>query len=79
MQSKKDSLIEAAIGVLIGLLVGLGAQMLWYPIVGKHFTLAENVATTIFFTLVGFVRTYVIRRLFNGRPVYETIKKKFSN
>lgn len=73
-QTKMDSALEAATNILIGAGIALMAQMIWFPILGKHFTLSENLATTGFFTLVSFVRSYGIRRLFNGRSVYQSIK-----
>lgn len=73
-QSKLDSVIEASINILIGAGIALLAQLFWFPIIEKDFTLGENLATTAFFTLVSFVRSYSLRRLFNGRKV--TGKKK---
>ena len=75
-QSKIDSVLEAVTNILIGAGVALVAQVIWFPIIGKHFTFAENVATTAFFTLVSFTRSYGIRRAFNGRSVYQLIKFK---
>jgi len=70
-QSKKDSVIEALFNIAIGAGVALLAQLFWFPILGKSFTMCENIATTLFFTLVSFIRSYCIRRLFNGRSVYD--------
>lgn len=74
MQSKLDSALEAFTNILIGAGIALIAQIIWFPIIGKDFTLAENLATTAFFTLVSFIRSYGIRRLFNGRSIYQTLK-----
>lgn len=77
MQSKIDSALEALTNIAIGAGVALTAQLVWFPIIGKSFTITENLMTTAFFTLVSFVRSYVIRRLFNGKSVYHYIKNRF--
>lgn len=73
-QSKIDSALEALVNILIGAGVAFTAQLIWFPIIGKDFTLGENLATTVFFTLVSFARSYGVRRLFNGHSVYLSIK-----
>lgn len=75
-QSKIDSILEALTNIAIGAGFALVAQIIWYPVIGKEFTMAENVATTAFFTLVSFIRSYGVRRLFNGRSVYQSIRNK---
>lgn len=74
-QSKIDSALEALFNIAIGASVALCAQLVWFPVIGKDFSLGENLATTAFFTLVSFVRSYGVRRLFNGRPIWLTIKQ----
>ena len=71
-----DSVLEAITNILIGAGIALMAQLIWFPLIGKHFTLSENLATTAFFTLVSFARSYGVRRAFNGRSVYQSIKVK---
>lgn len=73
-QSKTDSILEALTNIAIGAGIALLAQIVWFPIIGKSFTLGENLATMVFFTLISFARSYVVRRLFNGRSVYQAIK-----
>ena len=65
MQTRLKSALEALTNIGIGAGVALLAQLVWFPIIGKDFTMAENLATTAFFTLVSFVRSYSIRRWFN--------------
>ena len=76
MQSKIDSALEAITNILIGAGIALMAQIIWFPVLGKSFTLTENLLTTAFFTMVSFIRSYGLRRLFNGRSVYQSIKDK---
>ena len=75
-QSKIDSALEALTNILIGCGVALIAQLIWFPMLGKEFTLSENLLTTAFFTIVSFARSYIIRRAFDGKPVYASIFKK---
>lgn len=74
-QSKVDSALEALTNIFIGACIALAAQLIWFPILGKEFTLIENLMTTVFFTLVSFARSYGVRRLFNGKSVYQSIKR----
>jgi len=78
-QSKIDSILEQSTGVIVGVLVALAGQYVWFPLIGKQFTGQEQLSTVAFFTILSMSRGYIIRRLFNGRSVYETIKGKLSN
>lgn len=73
-QSRLDSVLESILNIFIGAFVALLAQLLWFPIIGKEFTLTENIFTTAVFTIVSFSRSYCIRRAFNGRSIYKTIR-----
>lgn len=77
-QSKIDSILEALTNIAIGASIALIAQLVWFPILDKQFTLTENIATTAFFTLVSFARSYWIRRAFDGKSVYQSIKKRLA-
>ena len=74
-QSKIDSVIESFTNILIGSFVALLAQIIWFPIIGKDFTFLDNLYTMIFFTFISFARSYVVRRVFNGKSVYRTIRR----
>lgn len=76
IQSRKDSMLEAIINILIGAGVALLSQIIWFPLIGKEFTMVDNLMTTAFFTIVSFARSYYIRRMFNGKPIYLTIKSR---
>lgn len=78
-QSKIDSVLESVTNIAIGAGVALLAQLIWFPIIGKSFTFTENLATMAFFTLVSFIRSYGVRRVFNGRSVYQSIKQKLTD
>ena len=73
-QSKVDSVLESITNIAIGSGIALLAQLIWFPIIGVEITFSENLLTTAFFTVVSFVRSYWIRRLFNGKSIYYTLK-----
>lgn len=73
-QSKLDSALEALTNIVIGASVALCAQYLWFPVIGYQFTHTEHLATTAVFTAVSFIRSYALRRIFNGRSVYKTLQ-----
>lgn len=75
-QSKLDSALEALTNIMIGAGVALGAQYLWFPVIGYHLTHSEHLLTTAVFTVVSFLRSYAIRRLFNGKPVLAVVHHK---
>ena len=77
-QSRIDSVLEALTNIAIGAVVALMAQLIWFPIIDKQFTFAENLLTTAFFTLVSFARSYFVRRSFNGNSVYQSIKDRLT-
>jgi hypothetical protein len=65
MQTRLESLIEAAFNVVVGYLVALGAQLLVFPWFGINIPMSSNIAIGIIFTLVSLVRSYALRRFFN--------------
>ena len=64
-QTRKQSAIETVAGVAIGFVVSLVASMLVFPLFGHAFTLGQNIAITVIFTLLSIARGYAVRRLFN--------------
>lgn len=76
IQSRKDSMLEAITNIVIGAGVAFLSQIIWFPLIGKEFTMVDNLMTTAFFTIVSFARSYYIRRIFNGKSIYLTIKSR---
>jgi len=74
MQTKIDSVLEALVNILIGGGIALIAQIVLFPLLGHNFTMTENLITSLFFTIISFIRSFAIRRLFNGRSVYSVIR-----
>ena len=58
MQTKLQSLYESGINQLVAISYALAFY--WYLF---GFTIAEGLSTTLFFSVAGFIRVYVRRRL----------------
>lgn len=65
-QSRLGSLIESLTNVAVGYFVALASQMIIFPMYGVRLPLAENIKIGLWFTIISIVRSYVIRRWFNG-------------
>ncbi len=64
-QTRLISAVEALANIAIGMGVALASQYVIFPIVGIHdVSHAAHIQITIFFTLVSFARSYVVRRYF---------------
>lgn len=66
MQSKRSSLTEAIANVAIGYCVAIAAQCVIFPLFGLHVSVSQNLWIGLAFTAVSLVRSYCLRRLFNG-------------
>ena len=65
-QSKLESLAEVGVNVVIGWCVGLVAQVFFFPLIGIEATFSQNFISSIVFTVISIVRSYVVRRWFNA-------------
>jgi hypothetical protein len=65
-QSRVSSFIEAWSNTFIGYWINIGVQLVVYPFFGATFTLGQNIQLGLIFMLVSIVRSYVLRRVFNG-------------
>lgn len=76
-QSRTDSFMEAAVNIAIGLVISTVANHFVLPaVLNVHMTLGQNVVISVIFTVISLVRSYTIRRLFNGRSVWAAIKAR---
>jgi hypothetical protein len=66
MQSHKHSLYEAIINTFIGFWISFLGQLVIYPAYGAKFTIMDNLHIGIWFMFLSLIRSYVIRRWFNG-------------
>lgn len=74
-QSRIDSVMESVCNVAVGLGISLLANMIFIPLItGQPLSFASNAALGVIYTIISLVRSYAIRRLFNGRTIWESIK-----
>jgi hypothetical protein len=64
-QSKKHSLIESIINVMIGMIISFLIQLVLYPMLNIPVTFSQNIIITLVFFIASFIRGYLIRRFFN--------------
>ena len=69
-----DSFMETVTNTAIGFVVSL---ITWVFVVDAYYipvTWVQNLGITAIFTVVSVVRGYILRRAFNGRSVWQTIR-----
>ena len=64
-QTKKQSLFESIVNVLIGVLVAVVTQIVIFPWFGIQTNMSQNLLIAAIFTLVSICRSYLLRRFFN--------------
>ena len=69
MQSRWMSLVESAINIVVGYCLAVLTQMLVFPMFDLSVSLGENLGIGAVFTVVSLVRSFVLRRIFNGLSV----------
>jgi len=74
-QSKADSFMESLTNIAVGLLVSQAANFIIIPaVLGVAISQRESFALGAAYTVVSLVRSYALRRAFNGRSVWQAIK-----
>lgn len=67
MQTRKQSLVESLTQTIVGGIVGILTQIVVFPLYGiPALPTGSHVQITLIFMLMAWVKSYVIRRLFNG-------------
>ena len=69
MQSRWMSLVESATNIVVGYCLAVLTQVLVFPLFGLSVSLGENLGIGAVFTVVSLVRSFVLRRIFNGLSV----------
>jgi hypothetical protein len=69
MQSRQDSLLEAATNVALGFVLALVTQAVVYPIFGITTTFVTDGTIAVIFTALSFLRSYLVRRAFETLAV----------
>ena len=72
VQGKKGSLVESIIQVLSGWGVAIITQLIVYPLMGIEVSIVQNINLSLIFIVVGFIKQYYVRRLFE---IYVNIKE----
>ena len=66
MQTKRMSMLETGFNLAAGLLLSIFViQPIVFAIYDIHLGVGDNTAIAIIFTVVSFVRGYIVRRMFN--------------
>ena len=65
MQSRWMSLLEAVANIAVGYGVAVLTQVLVFPLFGLSVSLGENLGIGAVFTIISFVRSFLLRRIFN--------------
>jgi hypothetical protein len=76
-QSKIDSILESITNVMVGFSINFIANLLIFPIFGWSISISQNMILGAIYTIISLLRSYCLRRAFNGRSVYQAIKIKF--
>ena len=63
-QSRRMSLAEAVVNVVVGYAVAVGMQIAVFPLFGIHIALGDQLSIGLAFTGISLVRGYLLRRLF---------------
>jgi hypothetical protein len=64
-QSKKHSALESLTNIIVGLITSFLIQLIIYPALDIPVTINQNIVITLVFFAVSFLRSYILRRLFN--------------
>lgn len=64
-QSRRMSLIESVLNVIVGFGIAIATQVVVFPLFGIHVSLSTNVAMAVPFTVISILRSYALRRFFN--------------
>ena len=75
-QNKIDSALESVTNVIVGFSINFTANMFIFPLFGWSISITQNIALGACYTAISLVRSYVIRRAFDGKSIYQSIKLK---
>lgn len=76
-QSRMGSLVETLVNIVIGFTFNFVLNLVILPVFfDKHISLSANFAMGCIFTVTSILRSYGIRRWFNG-PLHDFISKRF--
>lgn len=59
-------MMESLANISVGFIVALISQMLIFPVFNIHVPFTTDLAITAWFTIISLIRSYILRRWFNG-------------
>jgi hypothetical protein len=68
-QSRRMSLLESLVNVLVGYGVAVITQMLVFPLFGLVASVSQNLSLGLVFTVISLIRSYLLRRVFEALRV----------
>lgn len=78
-QTRVDSFMEAVTNTAIGLVISTIANATLTPLIlGHAVSIRENAILSAGFTIISVVRSYTLRRVFNGKTPWQAIRAAFS-
>ncbi len=66
MQSKRHSMIESIVNMVVGYGVAVWSQYIILPLFDIHVTIQDNLLIGLIFTVISVIRSYTLRRIFNS-------------
>lgn len=78
-QHHLDSFMESMCNCVVGMAVAMPSNAIFIPMITGHpVTVSENTGLAAAYTVISIVRSYTIRRIFNGRTIWSAIREKFA-
>jgi hypothetical protein len=79
MQTRLDSLMEALTNIVIGFAINAVANVLILPaVLGVPVDLKALGMIGALFTIISVVRSYVLRRVFNGKTPWQALRSQLA-
>lgn len=79
-QHRMDSLMESVCNIAVGFFI---SWAVWLWVVAPLFGFSQDGKTsfliTCIFTVTSLIRQYVLRRIFDGKTIWETIRGRFAS
>lgn len=76
-QARIDSFMEAVTNTLVGFTVSLITQLVLVRLYNVPISFSTSMQFVGWFTVISVARQYVLRRLFDGKTVWQSIRSKW--
>lgn len=78
MQTRIDSFMEAVTNTSIGFVISMMTWLVISEVYNFHTSFADDLGITGIFTVISIARSYILRRIFNGRSVWKAIENAYT-